>query len=90
MQASVPYLDDASTTMVIVKCLNEDPTHPAYLHLYDFISSLITHKNTLQGTKAYWQAPLSILLHQRTPCRLFRFVLGPLFSISMHCLLGVN
>ena len=47
----VPYLDDASATMVIVNCLNEDPTHPAYLHLYDFISSLIPCKNTLQELK---------------------------------------
>ena len=60
IQASVPYLPDASATMIIVDCLTEDPIHFVYLHLCDFISSLTQYKDNLQGTKAFWQYPLQI------------------------------
>ena len=90
MQASVCYSADADATVVIVDSLTEDLTRPAYFYLCDFTSALTQCKDSLQGTKAYWQALLSILPHQGTPGRLFRFVLDPLFSIFIHCPLGAS
>lgn len=81
MQAFVSCLADANATMVIVNCLRNDSTHPTYLCLSDFISSLTKCKDTLQGINVYRQAPLSVLLHQGTHGRLFRFVLFLLFYI---------